>query len=421
MVAEIPGAAPDCRRVLAVSSEVPWPLDSGGHLRSYHLISALAQRFRVTLVAGSTPAPNPAEFPAGRVSLRRVRLSARSLFGEARRAATALTLSEPYVCFRRHARREMRAAVEQELARERPAALYLDHLDSVLFADLAPDIPIIVDLHNVYSSLVRRTAEEASGWRRYYLRRESELLARMERKAARLGSLLFAVSDQDGKYFEQLGGRVRVVPNGIDCAAYADLPTGRSGNAPLILFVGTLSWGPNASAAQFLIRTLLPQVRAAVPGANLRIIGRNPPNHLIKLGRQHQVEIRADVDEIQPHLREASVVAVPLESGGGSRLKILEAFAAGIPVASTPVGSEGLEVVSGEHLLNASRDDLADAVRQLLQNTSLAGDLARRARALVRDRYDWTSVGQSATGLVADLIDSGCLEGAEQPRRHGEA
>jgi glycosyltransferase involved in cell wall biosynthesis len=409
--------APDSPYILAVSSEVPWPLDSGGHLRSYHLINALARRFPVTLVAGSTPALNSGEAPFGAMSLRRVPLPPRTFLGEARRAATALRLSEPYVCFRRHARREMRAAVEFEIARQPPAALYLDHLDSVLFADLAPGIPRIIDLHNVYSSLVRRTAEEASGWRRYYLRRESELLARMEERAARLGDLLFAVSDQDRKYFEQIGGVVRVVPNGIDCAAYAHLPSGREGSEPLILFVGTLSWGPNASAAQFLIRTLLPQVRAAVPGAGLRIIGRNPPNHLIKLGIQHGVEIRGDADDIQPHLREACVVAVPLESGGGSRLKILEAFAAGIPVASTPIGSEGLEVSSGEHLLIAPRDHLANAVVQLLQNKSLGSALSTRARELVRRRYDWTSIGQMSSDLVDDVIDSHRLQGAVARRQ----
>lgn len=399
-------AASNTPYILAVTSEVPWPLDSGGHLRSYHLIDAVARRFPVTLVAGSTSALTSRDVHFGAVSLRRVLLPPRTFLGEARRAATALTWSEPYVCFRRHARREMRAAVAVEIARQRPAALYLDHLDSVLFADLAPDVPRIIDLHNVYSSLVRRTAEEASGWRRYYLRRESELLARMEGRAARLGDLLFAVSEQDRNYFEQFGGVVRVVPNGIDCAAYAHLPSGRGGHAPLIMFIGTLSWGPNASAAQFLIRQLLPQVRTAVPAARLRIIGRNPPAHLIKLGTQHGVEIRGDVDDIEPHLREACVVAVPLESGGGSRLKILEAFAAGIPVASTAIGSEGLEVSSGEHLLIAPRDRLADAVVQLLQNKPLASVLSTRARELVRRRYDWESIGQMSADLVAEVIDS---------------
>jgi glycosyltransferase involved in cell wall biosynthesis len=300
----------------------------------------------------------------------------------------------------------MRAAVAAEIARLQPAAVYLDHLDSVLFADLAPGIPKIIDLHNVYSSLVRRTAEEASGWRRYYLRRQGALLARMEERATRLGNLLFAVSDQDGRYFEELGGVVRVVPNGIDCAAYERLPIGREGNAPIILFVGTLSWGPNASAAQFLVRTVLPQVRAAVPAACLRIIGRNPPSHLSKLGMLPGVEVLGDVDDLQPHLRQASVVAVPLESGGGSRLKILEAFAAGVPVASTAIGCEGLEVSSGEHLLIVPRDDLAHAVVRLLQDRSLGSALALRARELVRRRYDWSSIGQMSSALVGEVMEA---------------
>jgi len=119
---------------------------------------------------------------------------------------------------------------------------------------------------------------------------------------------------------------------------------------------------------------------------------------------QQDVEVLGDVDDIQPHLREASVVAVPLESGGGSRLKILEAFAAGIPVASTAIGSEGLEVSSGEHVLIAPRDDLANAVVRLLQDRSLGSALALRARELVRRRYDWSSIGRMSSELVGEVI-----------------
>jgi glycosyltransferase involved in cell wall biosynthesis len=242
---------------------------------------------------------------------------------------------------------------------------------------------------------VRRTADEADGLRRAYLKRESTLLERVERRAAAVADLALVVSDEDAEYYRRLGARIRVVPNGVDCDAYSAIPAGQRVGLPLILYVGSLSWGPNASAARYLVRELLPRVRQTMPDVRARVIGRNPPDDLLALGARSGVEVLADVDRIQPHLREAHVVAVPLDAGGGSRLKILEAFAAGVPVVSTPVGCEGLV---------APRERLADAVVRVLRDRPLADRMAIRARDLARRRYDWRAIGADAAQAVAGVV-----------------
>jgi glycosyltransferase involved in cell wall biosynthesis len=299
----------------------------------------------------------------------------------------------------------MRAAVQAEIFAEEPTILYLDHLDSLLFADLCPAAPTVIDLHNVYSSLVNRTAQEQSGMRRPYLLREGRLLAGIERRAARTASAIFAVSDADRRYFESLGASaVHVIPNGVDCSAYAESPVGHSTRRAVILYVGTLSWGPNASAARTLVEDILPRVRQRVPEATVRLVGREPSSDLLELGRRPGVEVFGNVLDMRPHLEDAHVLAVPLESGGGSRLKILEAFAAGLPVVSTPVGAEGLEVCSGEHLLIAPVADLADAIVRVLRDANLADRLVVRARTLVTSRYDWAEIGRVACDAVLSLV-----------------
>ena len=160
---------------------------------------------------------------------------------------------------------------------------------------------------------------------------------------------------------------------------------------------------PNANAAHFLATAVLPAVRQEIPDARLVIVGRDPGPDVLALARAGTgVEVAANVSDVTPFYRDANVLAVPLQSGGGTRLKILEAFAAGVPVVSTPVGCEGIDAINGRHLAIADRGDFATAVVRVLKTPQLASTLAQRARMLVRQQYDWSVVGAVACQAVAN-------------------
>jgi glycosyltransferase involved in cell wall biosynthesis len=399
-------ATPQRLSVLAVTSGMPWPLDSGGRLRTFHLLRSLAETFHVRLLVPVARRDAKAEGAMARagITVLPVNVPARHVIGEARRALQAALVSEPYVLFRRHRWSAMRAALRQEIDRQRPDICYLDHLDSFVYADVCGDRPLVLDLHNVYSELVERTArEDAPRAAGLYLRREARLLARAERAAVSSVRAVLACSSRDVYHFTSLGARAAyLVPNGVDCAHYSMLPTGRHQAPPTILFVGALSWAPNVTAARFLVTEVLPHVRRVIPEAQLRIVGRDPGPEVRALESAGSVEVCANVQDMRPYLRDARVLAVPLLAGGGTRLKILEAFAAGLPVVSTPVGAEGLEVITGRHLWIADRDGFAHAVAQSLRNARQAETLAAHARRLVLDRYDWSAIGRIACQAVAD-------------------
>ena len=397
--------APIRPSILAVTSEVPWPLDSGGHLRSYYLLRALARRMEVRLVVPAAPdrvnSSQIALTGAG-VQPRVVTLPRRTLARESVTALRAAIDREPYVLYARHRRSQVRRALEQQIADRPPAVVYLDHLDSLVYAGALPAIPLVVDMHNVYSRLASRMAGESGALRRRYLEREAVLLERMERSAVRMAHTVLAVSDDESRYFLELGARnVVVVPNGVDCDVFEPLPIGRRQGAPTILYVGSLAWPPNASAAQFLATEVLPAVRQQLPEARLLIVGRNPGPELLALARPGaNVEVAGNVDDVMPYYGAANVLAVPLQSGGGTRLKILEAFAAGVPVVSTPVGCEGIDAIDGRHLEVADRADFAAAIVRLLTTPEHARLLAERARVLARRQYDWSVVGAAAGDAV---------------------
>jgi glycosyltransferase involved in cell wall biosynthesis len=288
--------------------------------------------------------------------------------------------------------------------------VYLDHLDSLIYAHLQRNVALVLDMHNVYSRLTSRTAAEARGTlRRRYLLHEAALLAKMERRAATMVHTILAVSDEDARYFSDIGAqRVVVVPNGVDCAAYDSLPTAERTGPPTILYVGSLSWLPNLTAVRFLVTEVLPFVRRHAPEARLRIVGKNPPADLLKLAAaDDHVEIAENVLDVRPYLRDANILAVPLQAGGGTRLKILEAFAAGLPVVSTRVGCEGIRVKDGEHLVIADIPQFAAAVVQVLRDPNRARESARRSRYLARELYDWGVVGKRTCDAVASAAAQG--------------
>jgi len=412
------------RSILAVTSELPWPLNTGGHLRTFHLLRTLARKNRVRLVVpwpgsdpgsevGSDPGSDPEALRGHGIDVIRVAVGARTRVREGARALRAAVSGRPYVFYHRHDWHAVRLELERQARIERPDVLYLDHLDSFVYRSALPDTPAVGDLHNVYSTLAARAAIEQRFWpMRTYLTREARLLLDRERDAAATSDALLVTSDEDRCFFESLGGPdVTLVPNGVDCAAYADLPVGRLSDAVNILYLGAMSWAPNAAAACFLARDVMPRIRAVRSDVRLQIVGRGAPREVQQLAQCDGVDVLGEVPSVRPHLLNATVLAVPLEAGGGTRLKIVEAFAAGLPVVSTAIGCEGLRVIHDQHLLIASRAMFVDALLETLRNRSAAADRAERARTLVCRSYDWGAIGEAACAAVervcCDRIDRG--------------
>lgn len=393
--------------VLVITSELPWPLNTGGHIRSFHILKALSANFNVRVVAGVEVADDPGLPALGRNGIRVVPAfqKKRNPLAEAGRIARSLISEEPYVMFNRHSRPVMRKTIRKQLAEKTPDVVYLDHLDPLAFRGLFPRIPVVGDLHNIYSLLAKRVATERRFPVNVYLHNEARLLGYMEKQLAAAASVLMTVSGTEQGYFQKLGGRnVRLVPNGVDCAAFNKYPIGRNQDRPTILYLGALSWQPNAKAAEFMARDVMPRVLAERPDARLLIVGRNPGPEVNALGYLPNVEVHANVPDVGVYFEQSTLMAVPLDSGGGTRLKILEAFAAGLPVVSTPVGCEGIECRHGEHLWVSERDQFADGLLEAIDAPVLATEFAERGRKLAEETYDWSVIGKSACEAVAQAV-----------------
>jgi len=296
-------------------------------------------------------------------------------------------------------------------------------LQMVQFGQVA-DAPLVFDapdaMTRVSGTLSRADsrAGAAAGWRFEQLKTR-----RLERRMVRAVTAVTVPTDDEAALFERWGAStVVVVPNGVDVHAITHRPP--AGGAQIVL-VSLLRWRPNVEAALELAHRILPQVRAHVPHATLRLVGKDPPAEVLRL-RGPAVEVTGVVDDVLPHLHSARVTVLALRAGGGTRLKALEALAAGVPVVATPFAVTGLGLRDGEHfLLGRSPSDLAEQAIRVLRDDALARRLSLAGRRLVEERYDWSRVAQPLLALHDELAGGAAVskprhETRVQARHGGE-
>jgi glycosyltransferase involved in cell wall biosynthesis len=272
----------------------------------------------------------------------------------------------------------------------------------------------IYDAHNIETSLSRDLNSSVSTNR---LTSESKLLeaktASIERYVIQNVDQVWVCSAEEVPCLQQLSDRVppvHVVANGVNVVAYRGdcIPTTSElePNPFTLFFAASFSYQPNAVAAEILIDKIYPHLRKLYPDCRLILAGHSPNPYMEEAAKIDSGIIVTDkVPDMRPYLKAASVVIVPLLTGGGTRLKILEAFAARRPVVSTTKGAEGLNVQDGQHLLiRDSVEEMVAGVSQLWSDPDWIKQLTESATELVQKEYSWEAVGQKIEEAVRELL-----------------
>jgi glycosyltransferase involved in cell wall biosynthesis len=271
-----------------------------------------------------------------------------------------------------------------------------DDFDTVIVQHLtlAPVLPRarratwVIEVHNLPSTRARHERAEVRGRRqRWLLGREAAIATRFEREVVDAYDGVIVVSAPDA---DALGlDADHVFPNGVTLDADpAPLP-----DCPTVLLPATFAYRPNVLGARWFCDEVLPLVQQAVPDVRFALVGRNPVPEVVALAERPGVELHADVPQMAPWMQWARVVVVPLFVGSGTRLKALEAMAAGRPVVGTTIGLEGLGLVDGVHARVADdADAMAQAVSDLLTSDSTAAALATAARCHAEANFRWDAV-----------------------------
>ena len=384
-------------RILWVKAGKLLPVDTGGKIRSYNLLRQLARRHQLTLLTyylGERDARYEADiaqhFPGALIVA-----AGTSDEGAIRGALHYLSRSwrlAPYAVSKFTSRRVKRI-VRQCVDEQQFDVAVCDFLSASLNFPRPARIPCVLFQHNVESLLWRRqAAHERMPLHRFVYRIEAAKMRRYETTAVQRFDHVIAVSEHDRQAMTSMtpAGRITVVPTGVDIAQYGAAGVS-PGNGRDVLFLGSMDWEANVDAVEYFCHEIWPAVRADVPDARFLVVGRNPTARVRRL-ESDSVIVTGRVNSVLPYLTDAAVFAVPLRIGGGTRLKIFEAMAAGKAVVSTSVGAEGLDVRHGQDIL------LADSAESFAASTiSLLTDAVRRRRlgeaaATLAARHDWSVV-----------------------------
>jgi glycosyltransferase involved in cell wall biosynthesis len=385
-------------RILYITERLPYPLDNGGNVRSYHILEGLTAEQEVTVVSGSQGEVSQLDVNAinalgAQVFI--IPLQKRSLAFELRAAFQSI-ISRQSLMLARHFDQGMLCSLMEILNSQSRKfdAIHFNHLDAAIYASKLPIGPYrVVDQHNVVSRQLRTTIpSERSMLKRFAMQTDLGPLIREERAICNSMDLCLTCSFNDADVLRELGVHrpIVVVPNGVD-TKYFGGSWAPQRKATEVIFVGTLDYQPCEVAVWDFATEILPLLRKAVPEVCFVVVGRNPSHRLKQLAeRDRFIELTGRVEDVRPFMERARVVVVPLKGGSGTRLKILEALSIGVPVVTTTIGVEGIEAVDGKHLLIAdSTIDFAASVRKLIEDPALAQRIGDAGRDLVRGKYSW--------------------------------
>ncbi|MBN2303163.1 MAG: glycosyltransferase [Anaerolineae bacterium] len=293
------------------------------------------------------------------------------------------------------------AALERTLSRQAFDLIQIESLEMAIYLPVIrrfqPDTPVIYDSFNAEFELQKSVYQAERGnlkrlpgalysliqWRR---------LTRFERDVCRSVAHTIAVSDADAAAFGQLvpDCPVTVVPNGVDTRLYTQTDTSLDLGDAALVFTGSMSYRPNVDAALWFADTVFPLVREQCPNAKFFVVGSNPHPRLTALRERENIQVTGWVPDVNPFLHAAAVYIVPMRMGSGTRLKLLQAMAAGQAVVSTTSGAQGLTVQDGIELrLADTTPDFAQAVIDLLQHPAQRQTLGKTGAAYVKQYYDW--------------------------------
>lgn len=407
--------------MLWISHAVPYPPKAGFLLRAFHLLRGVANQHTVDLVAF-----------VQEPWLKTIYGDVATGLTEARRELGALCRSVHFLPIRsmtgRYARH--RTALRALLSGRSYTTSWLDqsdavrlitdlvaqhdydlaHFDTIGLAPLARGIPkqlATLGHHNIESHLfTRRSQTERSALQKWYFAREGRLLQEDEREAISRFALQITCSELDSERLLEIDSRARIecVPNGVDCDYFT--PQDVQERPSSLVFVGTLNWHPNSDAMMFFLREVWPSLKREVPDATLDIVGANAPKELVEVAsRSPGVCMHGFVPDVRPYIARSSVFICPIMDGGGTKLKVLDAFAMGKTVLAHPIALEGIDVTPGSDVEVAETPQQFVALsKELFADAERRRAIGAKARTLVEQKYSFAAIAAKLAAVFERTV-----------------
>lgn len=407
--------------IVIVNEGIPYPPTAGNRIRTLNLLVRLARRHQIAYICRGSGDAAETQSAVEHLAQHGIPMIVaddgpppKKGVGFYARLAANLLSPEPYAIASHNspaiwrAVRDYAAQYDVDLWQ----AEWLPYAEAVC---AIPQARTVMMAHNVESLIWQRyTENERHPLKRWYLKQQWRKFEVFERRIFQNVGRVVTVSPDDAELTRNRFGieNVSVVENGIDGACY--LAVKREPDPRRVLFLGSLDWRPNLDAVRLLVEQIFPAVIAQEAAAKLCIVGRRPPEWLRQRASQHPwLEVHADVPDVRPYLAKSGIMTVPLRIGGGSRLKILESLAAGLPVVSTRVGAEGLALKHGREITLVEQvEQMAEVLIEGIRHPERLQETGKRGQKLVLESYDWDVLALRLEAIwveVAAAPTSTCL------------
>lgn len=393
-------------KILWINCRLLHPLIGGDRLRTYHMLRVLKEWFEVTYFCPRTEADSEEALSLAQeyCDTCHVYPHAFARRGSARFLAgvlgNCLFGGVPYMAAK-YRSPAARAWLDAEISKGGYELVVCDYLVSLVHLmgmNLDGMPPVVVFQHNVESLIwLRHERSARSFFKRWVFQKERAFTLEMEERCASVAGQI-TVSPLETRHFREERGMENVlgdVPAGVDCDYFRPAPEALE--AHTFAFLGSMDWEANVQAVRRFVQQDLPAIVSRFADAKLLVIGRNPPGWLVDAAVGNaNLEVTGTVDDVRPFLARASMMVLPLEIGGGTRIKVFESMAAGLSIVSTPTGVEGLPVVHGEHAwIVPPGPGFAEGVIHLLANPDTRKSLAENGRKLVEENFSWRRAAEA--------------------------
>lgn len=392
-------------KILMITPYLPYPLVSGGQIRSYNLLKNLSKKHEITLVSFIRD-------PGEKQYLKNLTPFCDDILIYQRRRAWSfinvlLSAASPYpflvsIYLSLSLRRDIRNLLNKK-------KFDLIHAETFYVMPNIPktEVPIILVEQVIEYLVYQRFVEGLPFWflpLKPFLLFDVAKIKYWEKFYWRKAKRLAAMSTEDKKFIEDVDKtlEVDVIANGVDVPFFRETKKVKTKN-PTVLFIGNFKWLPNRDAAQFLVKQIWPKIKKEVPKAKLWIVGKNPSQDL-KSYASDEIKVDETVEDIRQAYANSDVLLAPIRNGRGTKYKILEAMATLTPIIGTPLSTEGINIKNKVHaLISEGADDLAENTVTLLNDKKSSANLAKNAYQLVQNKYSWVNISSDLDKVYREM------------------
>ena len=396
-------------KILMVSSYLPYPLTSGGHIRLYNILKILSGNHQITLVCEKRPyQTDEAILEISKFCKEIITVDRKKQWSVENILRTGFS-KYPFLVTG-HTNKNLKSQISNLLKNEK---FDLVHVETFYVMQNLPKItvPVVLTEHNIESLVYERFKQSTPFFIKPLLNIDILKLKKIEEKAWTGANAVIAVSQNDRNIIKDFNKNVYVVPNGVDVNKFqiSNFKSQIPNNKKTILFIGDFNWVENRDAARMILRDIWPEIKLKIENQKSKIklwvVGKNIPDSIRKLGTDGVIFDENAPSDTSKIFEKADLLLSPIRIGGGTSFKILEAMASGVAVVTTRLGATGIGVMDREEVIIAeNKEEFSDSIIELLKDKNLYEKITKNARSLVEEKYNWENITKELEKVYQSVV-----------------